>query len=469
MAARTHSKEEPQRSSLGAVAGAALVGSALEWYDYFLYGAAASLVFNKIIFPTEDAFVGTLAAFATLALGFLVRPLGGVYFGALGDRIGRKKVLIITLLLMGGATTLIGAVPSYQAAGVWAPILLIVLRLLQGFGAGAEFGGAAVLSAENAPPRRRGLFGAFPGIGVYIGLLLSSGTFALLTRLPEEDFLAWGWRIPFLASVLMIALAMFIRLRVHETPAFQELQKQGAVAESPIKDLLRQQRGPLLVVMGSQVAQSGVSYVYQTFVVTYIVGTLGMAATVGPIGVASAAAVALVTTPLFGALSDRVGRKPVYLFGAGFSAVFAFPFFMLVDTKSETAVIIAMVLGIGIGIASMLGAQGAFFSELFSSRVRLSGLVLGREVSAALSGGLAPLAAVALTEATGGASWPVGLMTIGLSAITFLALLAAPETRHVDMVGAASPTADGTEESDAARSVKGPAQPADPLRNRTTS
>lgn len=436
---QTHSSASgARRSSPRAVAAAALAGSALEWYDYFLYGAAASLAFNKIIFPPGHELLGTLAAFATLALGFLVRPLGGIYFGSLGDRLGRKRVLIVTLLLMGGATMLIGAVPSYESAGYWAPAMLIVLRLVQGFGAGAEFGGAAVLSAENAPPERRGLFGSFPGVGVYIGLLLSSGVFALLTQLPEDQFLSWGWRVPFLASVIVIAVALFIRMRIDETPAFQELQSQEAVSGSPVKDLLREQRKPVMIVMGSQVAQSGVSYIYQTFVVTYVAGTLAMSDSVGPVGVACAAAVAIVTTPLFGALTDRVGRKPVYLFGAAFSAVFAFPFFALVDSGSEGLVILAMVLGIGVGIAAMLGAQGAFFAELFSSKVRFSGLVFGREISAALSGGFAPLLAVALSAAAGGASWPVALFAIVLSAVTFTALLYAPETRHLDIDAAGS-------------------------------
>jgi MFS transporter, MHS family, shikimate and dehydroshikimate transport protein len=433
MAAHPRLGRAPGRSSMGAVAVAALAGSALEWYDYFLYGAAASLVFGRIIFPSHDAFIGTLAAFATLALGFAVRPLGGIFFGALGDRIGRKRVLIFTLLLMGTATALIGVIPSYRSAGIWSPILLIVLRIMQGLGAGAEFGGAAVLSAENAPPRRRGLYGAFPGIGVYVGLLLSSGVFAVATQLPRAAFLAWGWRIPFLASLVMVLISLYVRLRVGESPVFQRLEQQQAVARSPLKDLLREERRNVLIVMGSQVAQSGVGYIYQTFAITYIVGTLAMAVSVGPIGVAAGGAAAMVGTLVSGALSDRFGRKPVYLFGAGFSAVFAFPFFWLVGTRSQVGVIVAMMLGLGIGVASMLGAQGSFFAELFSTRVRISGLVFGREVSAALAGGFAPLIAVAITQAVGGAFWPVALMTILMSLVTFGALLAAPETRHVDV------------------------------------
>jgi MFS transporter, MHS family, shikimate and dehydroshikimate transport protein len=459
MAARPRLSGAPKRSSMGAVAAAALAGSALEWYDYFLYGAAASLVFGKVIFPSHNAFIGTLAAFATLALGFAVRPLGGIFFGALGDRVGRKRVLVITLLLMGTATALIGVIPSYRSAGIWSPILLIVLRILQGLGAGAEFGGAAVLSAENAPPRRRGLYGAFPGVGVYVGLLLSAGVFAVATQLPKAAFLAWGWRIPFLASIVMVLVSLYVRMRVGESPAFEELEQQDAVARSPLKDLLRQERRGVLIVMGSQVAQSGVGYIYQTFAITYIVGTLAMAASVGPIGVAAGGAAAMVGTLVSGALSDRLGRKPVYLFGAGFSAVFAFPFFWLVGTKSLAAVIAAMMLGLGIGVASMLGAQGAFFAELFSTRVRISGLVFGREISAAVAGGFAPLIAVAVTHAVGGAFWPVALMTILMSAVTFAALLAAPETRDVDVTAGASAgvTADRAAAAGAAGELTGQA------------
>jgi len=416
------------------VAAAALVGSSLEWFDYFLYGSAAALVFNRIMFDSDNPFVATLLAFSTLALGFLIRPFGAVYFGRLGDRIGRKKVLVITLLLMGGATTLIGVVPTYAMAGVAAPILLVILRMVQGFGAGAEFGGAAIITAENAPAHRRGFYGSFPGVGVYIGLLLASLVFTFLASLPEEIFLGWAWRIPFLASILLVVVALVIRLKLSETAAFKELESQEGVSKSPLRDLFRTEKKSLAIVAGSQVAQSGVSYVYQTFVISYVVGTLAMAPTVGPVGVAVAAAFAIFTTPLFGALSDRFGRKTIYLFGAIWSALFAFPFFWLVNTGSELGVIVAMVLGISVGVAAMLGAQGAFFSELFSSKVRFSGLTLGREIAAALAGGLAPVAAVAISAAAGGASWPVSLLAVGMSIITIIAVSLAPETNRKDLI-----------------------------------
>lgn len=427
-----HQPAAPPR--MRGVASAALVGSALEWFDYFLYGSAASLVFNKIMFPTGDPFVATLLAFSTLALGFLVRPFGAVFFGRLGDRIGRKKVLVATLLIMGGATTLIGVVPTYAMAGVLAPITLIVLRLIQGFGAGAEFGGAAIITAENAPARKRGFYGAFPGVGVYIGLFLSSLIFAGLTALPDEAFLSWGWRLPFIASILLVVVALLIRVKLAETASFQELEESGGVSKHPLKDLFKTEKRSLGIVAGSQVAQSGVSYVYQTFVIAYVTGTLAMSKSVGPTGVAVAAAFAILTTPLFGALSDRIGRKKVYLFGAIWSALFAFPFFWLVNTQTEIGVIVAMVLGISVGIAAMLGAQGAFFSELFTSKVRFSGLSFGREISASLAGGLAPLAAVALSGAAGGASWPVALLAIGMSLVTIIAVSLAPETNRRNLI-----------------------------------
>lgn len=423
----------PQKRSMKGVAAASLVGSALEWFDYFLYGTAAALVFSEIMFPKENPTVAMLLAFSTLALGFLVRPFGAVYFGQLGDKIGRKKVLVITLVLMGVATTLIGFVPSYETAGIWAPIMLVVLRLVQGFGAGAEFGGAAILTAENAPVNRRGFYSSFPGVGVYIGLLMAAATFAILTRLPREVFLDWAWRIPFLFSSVLVLVALVIRLKLSETHAFEELAKAAEVSKSPLRDLIRTERKGLLVVAGSQVAQSGVSYVYQTFVVAYIVSTLHMASTVGPTAVAVAASVAVFTTPLFGALSDVFGRRAIYMFGAGFSALFAFPFFWLVNTGTTWGVIVAMTLGIGVGVAAMLGAQGAFFSEVFPSKVRFSGLALGREISAALAGGLAPLTAVSLSMWAGGASWPVSCLAIGMSLITFIAVYCAPETSKRDL------------------------------------
>ncbi|GAB3279688.1 MFS transporter [Sinomonas notoginsengisoli] len=418
-----------QKTSMVPIALATLSGSALEWYDFFLYGTAAALVFNKIMFPTTDPYIGTLLAFGTYALGFLARPLGGIVFGRLGDRIGRKAVLILTLVIMGAATVGMGLLPTYAMTGLAAPVLLIALRLVQGLGAGAEFGGAAILAVEFSSRGRRGLHGSWPAVGVFVGLLLSSGIFAIMTTaLSPEAFLAWGWRIPFLLSILVVATALIIRVKVSETPAFEKLKSEDQVSKQPVREILRTQKKPLFILMGAQVAQNGNSYVYLTFATSYIVGTLGLASSLGPLGVALGAAVTLVTIPFFGWLSDRIGRKPVILFGALSGAAFAFPFFWLLQTKSEGLVLLALVIGIGVGNAAMFGPQGAFFSELFTSRVRFSGLSMGREIASAAVGGFVPLVAVALVGWSGH-FWPVAVLTILICLTGVLAMSFSAETK----------------------------------------
>ena len=417
-----------RRSSMRTVGAAALAGSALEWYDFFLYGSAAALVFNKLYFPESTPLTGTLQAFATYAVGFLIRPLGGMLFGSLGDRIGRKRVLVITLLLMGLATVGIGLVPSYAAIGPAAPVLLVVLRALQGLGAGAEYGGAAILAVEHAPPRRRGLQGSWPAIGVYVGLLASSGAFAAVSALPDPQFLAWGWRLPFLASVLIVVLGIVIRAGLAETPAFQRMERDRETAKAPLGTMLRRDWRALLIVIGAIVGQNGVSYVYQTFSLTYVTEHLKLDAGIGLAGVSIAAAVAIFTTPLFGALSDRVGRKPVFLGGAIFSMAFAYPFFWLCDTGTPIGVWTALVLGVSVGIGAMFGPQGAFFAELFPARVRYSGFGMGRELGGAIVGGFSPMIAVALLQATGSA-WPVSLYLMATCVFTIVAVWCARETR----------------------------------------
>ena len=416
------------------VAAAALVGSALEWYDFYLYGTAAALVFNRIIFTDADPTVATLAAFATLAVGYFIRPLGGLIFGRLGDTVGRKNVLVITLLVMGVSTVAMAFVPSYEQVGVWAPIILVLLRAVQGIGAGAEFGGAAILSVESAPARSRGLQGAWPAVGVYLGLLLASGAFALVTQLPEDDFLSLGWRIPFAASVVVIAVALFIRLKLAESPAFLEAQERAAaeptVKAAPIGSVFRFEKKAALVLIGAQTPQNVLAYVNLTFLTAYLVGTLKLANSVGPIAVTAATFATMITLPLFGALSDRVGRKPVVLFGIGFSALFVFPYFAIIDgTRSPLGITLAVVVSLGVGVGAMFGPQGAYFSELFTARARFTGLAFSREIAGALSGGLTPLIAVALVAAASGASWLVALFVIAACAVGFAATALGPETR----------------------------------------
>ncbi|WP_227998982.1 MFS transporter [Nocardia australiensis] len=415
------------------VAAASLVGSALEWYDFYLYGTAAALVFNRIIFVNANPAVATMAAFATFAVGYFIRPLGGLIFGRLGDVVGRKNVLIITLLVMGTSTALMAFIPTYAQVGIWSPIILIILRAIQGIGAGAEFGGAAILSVEHANPRARGLQGAWPAVGVYLGLLMASATFALITQLPQEQFLAWGWRIPFAASVVVIAVAVFIRLRLSESPAFleaKEEEEKKAIPVAPLKDVFRFEWKSMVTLIGMQTPQNVVAYINLTFIAAYLTGTLKLANTIGPVAVAVATGTTMVTLPLFGALSDRIGRKPVILFGIGFSAVFVYPYFWIIDnTRSTLGVTLAVVASVGIGVGAMFGPQGAYFSELFTSRSRFTGLAFSREVASALSGGLTPLIAVALVAAASGSPRLVALYVIAACAIGFLATLVGPETR----------------------------------------
>jgi MFS transporter, MHS family, shikimate and dehydroshikimate transport protein len=312
-----------QRTSLWQVIGASAIGTIMEWYDFFLYAAAAALVFPALFFPESEPLTGTLLAFGTYALGFFVRPVGGIIFGNLGDKIGRKTILIITLLLMGIATTLIGVLPTFNQLGLWAAILLLVLRILQGLGAGAEFGGAVIMAAEYSPQSKRGLYASLPCTGVAIGLLLSSGVFALFSSLPEEQFLAWGWRIPFLLSIVVVAVGLYIRLRILETPVFSQVKETNTEVGMPIVEVVRSQPRNLLVAIGARFSENGNAYIIQTFTLTYVATQLGMSDNVALTGVLIAAAIGIFTIPLFGALSDRVGRRPVYMFGSAFLALFS--------------------------------------------------------------------------------------------------------------------------------------------------
>ncbi|MEV4124105.1 MFS transporter [Nocardia sp. NPDC049707] len=414
------------------MAAAALVGSALEWYDFYLYGTAAALVFNRIIFTNSNPTVATMAAFATFAIGYFIRPLGGLIFGRLGDRMGRKSVLVLTLLVMGFSTVLMAVIPTYGQVGVWSPIILVLLRAIQGIGAGAEFGGASILSVEHANSRVRGLQGAWPAVGVYLGLLMASGAFALVTQLPEDQFLAWGWRLPFAASIVVIGVALFIRLRLTESPAFLDVQATDETTHqaASVRDVFRFEWRGMLTLIGMQTPQNVIAYLNLTFIAAYLTGTLKMSKSVGPIAVTIATATALLTLPLFGVLSDRIGRKPVILFGIGFSGVFVFPYFWLIDhTQATWGVTIAVTASVGIGIGAMFGPQAAYFSELFTNRSRFTGLAFSREVAGALSGGLTPLIAVALVSAASGQSWLVAAFVLATCVFGFIVTLVGPETR----------------------------------------
>lgn len=412
---------------------AAAVGSALEWYDFFIYGTAAALVFGDLFFPKLDPVTGTLAAFATFGVGFAARPIGGMVFGHLGDRLGRKPVLVMTLMLVGGGTFLIGLLPTYDSIGLAAPALLVLLRLVQGFGAGAEYGGAVILAVEFAPEGKRGLFGSWAPIGVTVGNLLAAGVFAACASLPREDFLAWGWRIPFLLSIVLILVGFVIRARVTETPVFQEAVSRRKVLRSPIVEVVRRYPREVLVVVGARMAENGLGYLFPVFALNYLTRTLGVPKSTALTGIMTAHALSLLTIPLFSALSDRIGRRPVYMGAALFSGLFAFPFFLLVDTKDPVLITVAMILGISVGVAGMFGPQAAYFAELFGARLRYSGFALARELGSLLAGGVVPFVSAWLVAAMNGAPWGVASYMIAMCAITAVAVFAGPETHRIDL------------------------------------
>jgi MFS transporter, MHS family, shikimate and dehydroshikimate transport protein len=406
---------------------ASVVGTIIEWYDFFIYGTAAALVFGQVFFPNSSPIAGTLAAFGTYAVGFVVRPLGGFVFGHFGDKLGRKTILVTTLLIMGATTTAIGFIPSHDRIGIAAPILLTVLRMAQGFGAGAEFAGAAILAVEYSPPNRRGFFGSWPQIGVAIGLATASAVFALVQLLPKDQFLSWGWRIPFIASIILLLVGAWIRMRINESPIFEEVQKEHKVARAPIAEVLKTQPKSFLVVLGMRFADNAVLYIPVTFALAYLKARGNLDSNTGLIGVFIAAIVQTITIPLMGALSDRIGRRIVYGGGALVAGLLMVPFFLMLDTGNPWLIWLAIALVGGLAYSAMAGSQPAFFSELFHPRVRYSGVAGGRELGA-IFGGFTPLLATALFAAyhTGMA---VAALTMVMCAITVAAVAWSHETR----------------------------------------
>lgn len=403
------------------VVAASAIGTVMEWYDFALYGAASALVIGPLFFPNETSTVGILAAFATFAVGFFARPLGGFVVGHYGDKIGRKPALVFTVGLMGISTVLIGLLPTYDTVGIWAPILLVLLRLLQGFGAGAELAGAITYIAEYTPPHRRAFFTSIPNAATAVGLMLAVGGFALVSRLPEEQLLSWGWRLPFLASFPILFVALYIRQRLPESPAFaQEQDRLGEPTRMPLSQLLSERKRDVFFGFLSVTGHNANAYVLNAFALSYITATLGLPQSVALLALLLAAGAGVVSTPLFGILSDRIGRRPVFAGGAAFVALFAFPLFWLLGTGATPAVVFAMVAGYGIGFGAMSGAQGAFLSELFETRYRYTGIATARELNGMLVAGPTPFIASALVAAAGGSPWLVAVYLIGCQALTIV-------------------------------------------------
>jgi metabolite-proton symporter len=415
---------------------AACIGSALEWYDFFLYGTAAALVFGELFFPKGDPIVGTMLAFLTFGVGFVVRPLGGILFGVLGDRYGRKPVLVATLLMIGIGTTAIGVLPTFAQIGYWAPALLVLMRVIQGLGAGAEYGGAVIYLVENAPANHRGFWGGFAPLGVSVGNLLAAAAFALVSMLPRDQLMDWGWRLPFLASFVLILVGIYVRMRLVETPVFTDaVVARGIVEKNPAMEALRNHPRNFLVVLGARMAENGLGYFFPVFGLSYVIKTLGVPNSEALSALMLAFVVELFAILGFAALSDRIGRRPVYMFGALAGVALAFPFFWMVGTKQWILIALAFILARAVVIAAMFGPQAAYFAELFPPQRRFAGFAFARELGSLLSGGPAPFVATALVAAYG-TWWPVACYAIFLSLCTVVAIWIGPETYKEDITAA---------------------------------
>ena len=411
---------------------ASLIGTSLEWYDFFIYGTAAALVFNKLFFPSFEPLVGTLLAFATYAVGFVARPVGGVIFGHYGDKLGRKKILVVTLLLMGSATFAIGLLPTHATLGVWAPILLVALRFLQGLGLGGEWGGAVLMTLESGHSSRRGLNASWPQVGVPIGLLLANGVLSLMGAVTSESaFLSWGWRVPFLLSGLLVLVGLWIRMTIAESPLFSEVVAKDTKAKAPIVDVLRHYPRQVLLAIGARVGVDVAFYTFVLFITTYVTTYLKLPRSYALNAVLIAAGAQVLLIPWFGRLSDRFGRRPVYLFGAVGAAIWVFVFFALVDTGSFPLIVLAVVVALFFH-AAMYGPQAAFIAEMFPTKVRYTGASMGYQLAGIFGGALAPIISVALLDRFD-TSLVVSLYVVVVLALTTLCVLLAPETSQIDL------------------------------------
>lgn len=415
---------------------ASLTGSSIEWFDYFLYGTAAALVFNKIFFPMVDPVIGLILSYLSFSLTFFIRPIGGVLFAHIGDRIGRKKTLVLTLSLMGGATVMIGLLPTYDQIGIWAPILLILMRIIQGMGIGGEWGGALLLAYEYAPEKRKGFFGSIPQAGVTIGMLMATFIVSLMTLFSEEQFLSWGWRIPFLMSAVLVLLGLWIRKDIDETPEFKKVKQSGQVAKAPLRDTLTHHWREVLIAAGLKVVETAPFYIFSTFIVSYATTTLAYQKSQVLEAVTLGALVATVMIPLMGLLSDKIGRKRMYAVSVALLGLFIVPWFMLLDTGAAWAIMLATVVMFGILWAPITAVLGTLCSEIFSANVRYTGITLGYQIGAALAGGTAPLIATGLLAKYDGDWVPVAWYLGATVTISLIAIFFASRSRRIDAVNA---------------------------------
>ncbi|MGF6347415.1 MFS transporter [Variovorax sp. W2I14] len=407
---------EMKRQSVWKIGAATMVGTAIEAFDFLAYGTAAALVFNKLFFPNFDPTVGTLAAFGTFASGMLARPLGGIVFGHFGDRLGRKSMLTLSLLMMGICTVLIGLLPTYESIGLWAAVLLVLLRIGQGLSFGGELGGAMLMAVEHAPPKWRSLVGSMPQMGAPICVLLSSGAFALVTQLPEASFLSWGWRLPFLASAVLIVLGVFIRMKVEESPEFMQVKVHRKTAVLPAREVVVAHWRPLLLTIGGKLAEVTLIYTILVFSISYATSRLGFSRADALHALIAGSVVMVFTIPASGWLADKVGARRLYVFGGVLLALMAVPLFQAIGSGSLTAYTVAMVVALSINYALMFAPQSNLYAAQFPAELRYSGISIGIQFAAAIGGGLAPIIAATLV-AKYSSIVPVGIYVAVLGAI----------------------------------------------------
>lgn len=415
-------------------------GAAIEWYDFFIFATAAAIVFPSLFFPEQTPLVATLLSFATFGVAFVARPLGGVIWGHFGDRAGRKKALVAALMTMGVSTTLIGLLPTHAQLGVLAPILLVLLRIVQGLAVGGQWGGTVLIATESAPANRKGFYGSFAQVGVPVGVILANTTFlVVLSATSPEALAAWGWRIPFLASIVLIGLALYAQFRLEDTEAYKRLVEEraqsGGASESrgssPVVDAIRNYPKNILLAAGAFIAINGIGYIFFAYILSYGTETLGLSLTT-MLAAVSVGSISMVPAVVGGAaLSDRFGRRGVYLVGATLLGLWSFPFFWLVNTGSPVLVTLSLAVGL-IFLGTAYGPMGALFSEMFGTKVRYSGASLGYQLGAILGGGLAPIIATSLVAATG-TSVSVSFYMFAISVITFVSVLLITETYQVDI------------------------------------
>jgi metabolite-proton symporter len=419
-------------SSIRRVAFASFVGTAVEWYDFYLYGTSAALVFPRLFFPELSPLSATLASFATFGVAFVARPIGGVVFGHFGDRIGRKSMLVVTLLLMGVATFLIGLLPTFERIGWIAPVLLVVLRFLQGFAIGGEWGGATLITVEHAPEDSRNFYASWPQAGVPVGLILSTAVFAVFSSLPDEQFFAWGWRVPFLLSLVLVGVGLFIRLRVVESPVFSRIKELGSESRAPLLEVLRNYPFAATLAVGVVLVIYTGFYIVTIFTLAFATAQLGLPRNVVLVGLLLASAVDFVAIVVFARIADRIGKRPVAIGSAVAIFLFAYPYFFLIDTGEPVLIWLAMTVWLSLG-GALYGITGAIIAELFPGRLRYSGISFSYQVAGVLAGAPAPIIATALMDWADGALWPVAVYAAANAFLTLVAVTLASDKYRVDI------------------------------------